>query len=215
MSSSGISVSNSPVADLKAQPDDPQIRSRERVRDLAEVFTASREVTAMLDLVPGAFETIDTTFLEPSCGNGNFLVEILRRKLALIDQATFGGTTHWFEVAALRALMAIYGVDINEDNVRESRRRLRAALLDEFEERGRHTSKAFRAAVKVVVDANLRCGDALNGAEEILFLEWVPEGEERFGGRPFYLAEPELSLFDSPPPPMPAVHFFELPESVK
>ena len=61
-----------------------QVRSRERVRDLAEVFTHQREVDAMLDLMPDAFHNIDVKFLEPACGSGNFLVEILRRKLRLV-----------------------------------------------------------------------------------------------------------------------------------
>lgn len=65
------------------------MRSRERVRGLAEVFTHEREVDAILDLMPDAFGALDMKFLEPACGDGNFLTEILRRKLRLVTNADF------------------------------------------------------------------------------------------------------------------------------
>ena len=61
-----------------------QVKSRQRVADHGEVFTAEREVKAMCDLVKQETERIESRFLEPSCGNGNFLVEVLRRKLAVV-----------------------------------------------------------------------------------------------------------------------------------
>ena len=72
---------------VPGRPVDNQIKTRNRVRDLAEVYTHEREVNAMLDLVPDTLpsaeqpENHDRTFLEPACGHGNFLMEILRRKL--------------------------------------------------------------------------------------------------------------------------------------
>lgn len=61
-----------------------QVKSKERVADRGEVFTAEREVKAMCDLVKDETERIDSRFLEPACGDGNFLAEILRRKLEVV-----------------------------------------------------------------------------------------------------------------------------------
>lgn len=91
-----------------------QIKSRERVKKFAEVFTAEREVKAMCDLVDDCCRDIKATFLEPTCGNGNFLVEIIRRKLAQCKS----------EQDIITAYGSIYGIDIQEDNVRETRQRL-------------------------------------------------------------------------------------------
>ena len=88
------------------------IKSRERVSDFAEVYTAKREVKAMCDLIPQEqWDDIDTTFLEPACGNGNFLVEIFERKLSRCNIYQDG----------LRALKSITGIDIQADNCEESR----------------------------------------------------------------------------------------------
>ena len=64
-----------------AEKRERQVKSRARVADHGEVFTADREVNAMLDLVKQDTERVDSRFLEPACGDGNFLAEILRRKL--------------------------------------------------------------------------------------------------------------------------------------
>src|SRR5680860_983634 len=96
-----------------------QTKTRQRVRDLAEVYTHEREVTAMLDLVPDMFPSLERprdigrTFLEPACGAGNFLVAILDRKLAFVK---FGGlyrSVATFETAVLKSLSTIYGIDID------------------------------------------------------------------------------------------------------
>lgn len=110
-----------------------QIKSRERVRDLAEVYTHRREVDGMLDLVPEMFPreadpgNTDRTFLEPACGSGNFLEEILRRKLAFATTRRYGSGER-YEHRILRCLASVYGIDINIDNVQESRDRLRAVI---------------------------------------------------------------------------------------
>ena len=116
-----------------------QIKSRERVRDLAEVYTHEREVNAMLDLVPGMFPSVgdsgntDCTFLEPACGHGNFLVEILRRKLAYVTPRRYGRGER-FEHRVLRCLASVYGIDISEDNVGESRERMRSVISGHVED---------------------------------------------------------------------------------
>lgn len=97
-----------------------QTKSKQRVADHGEVFTAEREVNAMLDLVKQETERIDSRFLEPACGDGNFLAEILRRKLAVV-KSRYGKNTDDYERYAVIAITSIYGVDILQDNVEECR----------------------------------------------------------------------------------------------
>ena len=155
-----------------------QVRSRQRVIDHGEVFTAEREVNAMLDLVKNETERIESRFLEPACGDGNFLAEILRRKLAVV-QKKYGGVRmrHDFEMWSVIAVMNIYGVELLPDNATACRERLfkiwdevytancKADALDEC-----------RDAVRYILDRNILCGDALSMKQEngdpIIFAEW-------------------------------------------
>lgn len=187
-----------------------QIKSRSRVRDLAEVFTHQREVTAMLNFVPDMFESIDSTFLEPACGNGNFLVEILSRKLAAIDEAIHRGSDNWFEVTVLRAVASIYAIDICDDNVAEAQERLGAIVAREFENRARTPSLGFVSALNVVLQANVICADTLRHAADIMFCDWSVVGGESFARTPFPLEPREYDLFDLPPEPLAPVHYTEL-----
>lgn len=124
-----------------------QIKSRKRVRDFAEVYTNEREVKAMCDLIPESEWTIEKTFLEPACGNGNFLVEILARKLKLCKDEKDG----------LKALASIMGIDIQEDNVEESRKRLYDMYLAKFP-----NCNAFcQLMAQQIVRNNIICGDSL------------------------------------------------------
>ena len=100
-----------------------QIKSKERVRERGEVFTAAREVNAMLDLVKDETENIDSTFLEPACGDGNFLDEVLRRKLAVCKKR-YGKSAADYEKMSFLACTTLYGVDIMADNVARCRERL-------------------------------------------------------------------------------------------
>ena len=102
---------------------DNQVKSKKRVTDHGEVFTSEREVNAMLDLVKQETERIDSRFLEPACGTGNFLVEILRRKLKILENR-YKKSQLEFERYTVIAISSIYGVDILEDNVVECRNRL-------------------------------------------------------------------------------------------
>ena len=96
-----------------------QVKSRERVAAHGEVFTAEREVKAMCNLVAEECRDYKATFLEPACGDGNFLIEILTRKLISI----MGDSD--YERKSLIALSSLYGIDILPDNVIACRRRLR------------------------------------------------------------------------------------------
>lgn len=187
-----------------------QIKSRDRVRDLAEVYTHQREVDTMLDFVPEMFESIDSTFLEPACGNGNFLVEILGRKLASIDEERDGGSENWFDVAVLRAEASIYAIDISDENVAEARERMTEVVASEFERRRRTPTPAFGAALASILGSNVICGDALNRASEISFFEWKVVNGESFTRTPFSLEEPEFDLFYVPPQPLAPIHYADL-----
>lgn len=100
-----------------------QVKSRQRVADHGEVFTAEREVKAMCDLVKQETERIESRFLEPACGNGNFLVEVLRRKLAVV-KSRYRKSPFDYERYSVLAMTSLYGVDILEDNAEECRQRL-------------------------------------------------------------------------------------------
>ena len=102
----------------------PQTKSKQRIRDHGEVFTAEREVKAMCDLVKDECDRIDSRFLEPACGNGNFLAEILTRKLATVKKL-YKSNPYDYERYAVLAVTSIYGVEILADNAEECRKRLR------------------------------------------------------------------------------------------
>ncbi|WP_420451961.1 type III restriction endonuclease subunit M [Ilumatobacter sp.] len=187
-----------------------QIKSRDRVRDLAEVYTHEREVDAMLAFVPDMFESIESTFLEPACGNGNFLVEILGRKLASIDEQRHGASENLFDVAVLRAAASIYAIDISDENVAEAHERMTEVVASEFERRRRTPTPAFGSALASILGANVICGDALNGASEISFFEWKVVDGESFTRTPFSLEEPEFDLFFVPPEPLAPIHYTDL-----
>ena len=100
-----------------------QIKSKKRVADHGEVFTAEREVNAMLDLVKQETERVDSRFLEPACGDGNFLAEILRRKLAEVRRK-YRRSPFDYEKNAVLAISSVYGIDLMMDNVQACRERL-------------------------------------------------------------------------------------------
>ena len=108
-----------------------QIKSKQRVRDNGEVFTNTREVNAMLDLVKSETERIDSRFLEPACGSGNFLVEVLNRKLFVIKER-YKKSQLEYERNSIIAISSIYGVDILEDNVVDCRSRLFKIFENEY-----------------------------------------------------------------------------------
>ncbi|MGO8905644.1 MAG: type III restriction endonuclease subunit M [Solirubrobacteraceae bacterium] len=156
-------------------------KSRERVRDLAEVYTHEREVKAMLDLVPDMFpsagdlDNIDRTFLEPACGHGNFLAQILHRKLRYVTSGRYGRGER-FEHMALRCIASVYGIDISDDNVRESRERLRSAMSAHVESHlgGEASTTGFRDAIQAILETNIIRADTLGDAARIELVEYRP-----------------------------------------
>ena len=111
------------IEDMNATKQEKQVISKKRVTDHGEVYTSKREVNAMLDLVKQETERIESRFLEPACGTGNFLTEILERKLRVIE-SRYGKSQLEYERYGVLAVSSVYGIDILEDNVVESRKRL-------------------------------------------------------------------------------------------
>ncbi|WP_229116192.1 hypothetical protein [Parenemella sanctibonifatiensis] len=154
-----------------------QIKTRQRVRDLAEVYTHAREVTAMLDLVPDMFpsdddpDNTDRKFLEPAAGSGNFLEEILRRKLAYVTTNRYPSSVT-YEHRILRALASIYAIDIDPDNVDESKERMRNVLQSHLDNDLNTTvsSQGFASAVDAILETNILLANTLTDLDSI---EWV------------------------------------------
>ena len=161
---------------------DQQIKSKQRVADHGEVFTAEREVNAMLDLVKQETERINSRFLEPACGDGNFLSEILRRKLAVVKRS-YGRSPADYERYAVMAVMSIYGVELLQDNADACRARLFEIWDREYTANcKKEANDACRDAVRFVLSRNILCGNALSlmcvdentndTATPIIFSEW-------------------------------------------
>jgi hypothetical protein len=155
-----------------------QVISKKRVADHGEVYTHPREVNAMLDLVKPETERIESRFLEPACGTGNFLVEILRRKLDVVSARYCKSQLEWERYAVL-AVSSIYGIDILADNVAACRGRL-FELFDEtyIAHFRNHTKDDCRSSIHFILSRNILHGDALTlktvepPIEPIIFSEW-------------------------------------------
>ena len=149
-----------------------QVKSRRRVQDHGEVFTNEREVNAMLDMVKAETERIESRFLEPACGDGNFLIEVLRRKLAVVGARYGRDRAEWQHYAWL-AVSSVYGVELLADNVEACRKRLfdYVCAAHEFA-----SDKLFQQSVGFVLSKNILCGDALtmltDDGTPITFSEW-------------------------------------------
>ena len=153
-----------------------QIKSKERVANHGEVFTAEREVNAMLDMVKDETERIESTFLEPACGDGNFLIVVLQRKLNVIRKQ-YGKEQVPYEKALIIAAGSLYGIDIMQDNVDECVERLFKAIKDEYENAFPKTFvHEVEKSVYFVLRKNIVCGDALTmmdgNGKPIIFSEW-------------------------------------------
>jgi hypothetical protein len=160
-----------------------QVKSRARVADHGEVFTAEREVNAMLDLVKQETENIYSRFLEPACGDGNFLSAILKRKLTELRRK-YKKSPRDYEKLSIVAIGSLYGVDIMNDNVEACRGRLFSIWDAEYTDHCKsETSDEAREAAKFIIERNIINGNALtlmcvdaNGNDTqapIVFSEWA------------------------------------------
>ncbi len=208
-----------------------QVKSKKRVADHGEVFTNDREVNAMLDLVKHETERIDSRFLEPACGNGNFLAEVLRRKLKVVDQRYANNQMDWERYAVI-AVSSIYGVDILEDNAQECRVRLYQIFDDLYTSHFKDKCKEeCRRSIRFLLDRNILWGDALDFTnpatkQPIVFSEWSAVNGSMLKRRDYmfkFLVEKshQFSLFndegnpaaiDEPVKDFPLIHYLKLSE---
>lgn len=175
-----------------------QVKSKQRVADHGEVFTAEREVKAMCDLVADECLRIDSRFLEPACGDGNFLAEILTRKLSVV-KSKYKKSVYDYERNAILALTSIYGVDILADNAAICRERLFKLWDTEYTAVcKKEANDEARAAARYILEANIVCGNALSmmcvdeqqqdTKQFITFPEWTfPFNDARIKRRDFRL----------------------------
>jgi hypothetical protein len=211
------------------ETENKQVKSKKRVSEHGEVFTNEREVNAMLDLVKHETERIDSRFLEPACGNGNFLAEVLHKKLCVVDQRYSKSQVEW-ERYAIIAVSSIYGVDILEDNTIECQERLfdifTKAYISLF---GTNCKTEMFKSIKYILKRNILWGDALYfinpiSKKPIVFSEWSMINETLIKRRDYvfkFLVEKthQFSLFndegheaaiDEPVKDYPLTHFLKL-----
>lgn len=161
------------------------VKSKQRVADHGEVFTPEWLVNDMLDLVRDETERVDARFLEPACGSGNFLAQVLVRKLAAVERR-YSKSEFDQRHQALHGLMCIYGIEVLEDNIAECR----ANMLEIFAVYlGLPTDDDLYRAAARVVEVNIVHADALTmrmrGGRPIVFAEWAYRGRGRFQRRDF------------------------------
>ncbi|MDV6239656.1 N-6 DNA methylase [Trueperella bernardiae] len=177
------------------EPDNPLniveslVKSKQRVSDHGEVFTPAHIVEAMLDLVKDESERIDSRFLEPACGEGAFLRQVLLRKLATV-QDRYGKNEFERRHYALLALMCIYGIELLEDNAQLCRNIL-ADIFTQFINDPADTT--WEAAAHAVLEVNIVQADALTmkcpDGTHIVFPEWGYLGKGRFQRRDFQYSD--------------------------
>lgn len=206
-----------------------QVKSKKRVADHGEVFTNEREVNAMLDLIKIESERIESRFLEPAMGNGNFLAEVLQRKLNTVDDKYKSIQFEW-ERNAVIAVSSIYGVDILEDNAIECRNRLYKIFNDRyFTQYKNNCNEECNRSVKFLLDRNILWGDALDFTnpdtkKPIVFSEWTAINGSKLKRRDYifkFLVEKthQFTMFndegnvgsiDEPVKDFPLIHFLKL-----
>ena len=138
-----------------------QVKSKKRVTDYGEVFTNKREVNAMLDLVKQETERIDSRFLEPACGSGNFLTEVLRRKLNVV-RIKYGKSQSEYDRYSIIAVSSIYGIDILRDNIEECKDNLEKTFIEEYaKNKYKEINPKVLETVSYILNKNMILGDAL------------------------------------------------------
>lgn len=160
-------------------------KSKQRIADHGEVFTPAWMVNQMLDQVKQETERIDSRFLEPACGDGNFLVQVLRRKLAAVE-LKYGKSDFERRHYALLGLMCIYGIELLPDNIAECRKNLLSIFADYL--KLEQEEDLYQAGLYVLTQ-NLVHGDAMklrsNEDRAIIFAEWGYLGKGKFQRRDF------------------------------
>ncbi len=153
-----------------------QIKSKHRVTNHGEVFTHEREVNGMLDLVKNETERLDSRFLEPACGTGNFLAEVLNRKLLVLKQK-YSKSQSEYEKYGVIVISSLYGIDLLEDNIEECRERLLKIFEKEYISLFKHEfNNKYVNVLKFILSKNIVSGDALTmkdiKGKPLVFSEW-------------------------------------------
>ncbi len=178
------------VARKNLGTEEKQIKTKSRVRDRGEVFTAEREVNNILALTQATSNRY-WRFLEPACGNGNFLEAILRQRLDHLKQDKVEWHKKNREFSVLKVLSTIYGVDIAEDNISECKKRLQGVIFDYLPKK---SSKEFLLAMNAIMDTNLIVGDMLNGKDKVFFTEYSTPAKGLFKRRVYALTDMEAGI---------------------
>jgi len=209
-----------------------QVVSKQRVADHGEVMTGQREVDSMIGMVEQEALRIESRFLEPACGDGNFLADVLQRKLSVVERR-YAKSQLEYERYAVLAISSIYGIDILQDNVEQCRQRLYDLLESGY--RRLFSGRAKQScldAIQYILERNIVWGDALtlktvdNNPGYIVFAEWSPVNGSLLKRRDFTFREllahqstKELPLFSdlgdevfvpTPEKEYAPVHFLEL-----
>ena len=156
-----------------------QIKSKQRVTDHGEVFTREQEVNAMLDLVKDETLRIESRFLEPACGDGNFLIQILKRKLEIVEK-NYRTSQREYEFYAVLAVCSIYGIELLKDNVKACRKRLLSYFISQYEQVfPKQTNPDCIAVVEFILSLNIVEGNALTmcyskSDKPLHFSQWPP-----------------------------------------
>lgn len=174
------------------------MRSEQRAQSFGEVFTPEETVRDMLELLPKRVFDVSTTFLEPSCGNGNFLVEILERKLRNVTKNT---SLSKIKMGSALSVASIYGVDIEAENVFEARDRIYGKFED-FVKMKMGADQEFLSACLGIISANIVIGDAIGNPGEISLVRYTNTSPNKIDREVFFLEQPEIDLFFEHPAPM-------------
>lgn len=173
-------------------------KSKQRVRDHGEVFTPGFIVEDMLDLVFNETQRIESRFLEPACGDGNFLIKVLDRKLKIVEK-NYKKNQFDFEKYALIAVSSIYGIELLEDNTIKARERLSAFVIANYEKLfKKQVNSEFIANVKYLLSKNIIQGNALTlrtpNKQPIVFSEWSLATRNKIKRRDFQFSDLTASI---------------------
>ena len=169
-----------------------EIKSLNRVSTFGEVYTNDPEVKKMVDFVGDEAERVDSKFLEPACGNGNFLIEILSRRFDVLF-SRYKKSQFDLDRYLLVAVSSLYGIDILEDNVKECRNRLLTFCEENYKKLFKSIDDDYLATIKFILKKNILCGDAISlkakGDRPIIFTEWSFIGDFKVKRREYKFDE--------------------------
>ena len=154
------------------------VKSKQRTVEFGEVFTSKEIVDSMINLIDEGKLSIESRFLEPACGNGNFLYEILDKKLKSVEDK-YKKDQNDYERYSILAVSSMYGIDILDDNVLECRKRLLDLYIKRYTNlfKSKINNKSI-VSVGYILDNNIITGDALSlkisdkSEKPIVFSEW-------------------------------------------